>query len=158
MSLTLNATITGPTSKWEEVPVGTYQGVCVDIESLDPVDGKPKGVIRLTFELDKKGENGNNMTIRRSFHKVLDNEKAALRLFIKRWLRQQPEGSFDLEKELIGAPITVNVEQFKTDDGLKSYVDTDLSGPADGKGFKPTGEYVRQQDRKKKDEDNDVPF
>lgn len=138
------------------MPVGTYQGVCVDIESLDPVDGKPKGVIRLTFELDKKGENG-NMTIRRSFHKVLDNEKAALRLFIKRWLRLQPEGDFDLEQELIGKPITVNVEQFKTDDGLKSYVDTDLSGPADGEGFKPTGEYVRQQDRKK-DDDNDVPF
>jgi len=157
MSLTLNATITGPTSKWEEVPVGTYQGVCVDIESLDPVDGKPKGVIRLTFELDKKGDNGNNMTIRRSFHKVLDNEKAALRLFIRRTLQLKPEGEFDLEKELIGKSLTVNVEEFKTDDGMKSYVDTDLSGPAQGDGFKPTGEYVRQKDRKK-DEDNDVPF
>lgn len=158
MSLTLNATITGPTSKWEEVPVGTYQGAIVDLEALDPVDGKPKGVLRMTFELDRVGENGQNQTIRRSFHKVLDNEKAALRLFIKRTLQLKPEGEFDLEKELIGKSITVNVEQFKADDGgMKSYVDTDLSGPPQGEGFKPTGNYVRQKDRKK-DGDDDMPF
>lgn len=157
MSLKLNATITGPTSKWEEVPVGTYQGVIVDLEALDPVDGKPKGVLRMTFELDKKGANGQHMTIRRSFHKVLDNEKAALRLFIRRCLQVKPEGEFDLEKELIGKSVTVNVEEFKTDDGMKAYVDTDLSGPPQGDGFKPTGDYVRQADRKK-DDDNDVPF
>jgi len=157
MSLTLNATVSGPTSKWEEVPVGTYQGVIVDLEALDPVDGKPKGVLRITFEIDRVGANGENQTIRRSFHKVLDNEKAALRLFIKRVLQLKPEGEFDLEKELIGKSVTVNVEQFDTDDGKRSYVDTDLSGPPQGEGFKPTGKYVRQKDRKK-DGDDDMPF
>tara|TARA_R100000458_G_C8179235_1_gene176872 strand:+ start:301 stop:777 length:477 start_codon:yes stop_codon:yes gene_type:complete len=158
MSLTLNANITGPTSKWEEVPVGTYQGVIVDLEALDPVDGKPKGVLRMTFELDKKGANGQHMTIRRSFHKVLDNEKAALRIFLKRVLRIKPEGEFDLEKELLGKALTVEVAEFKTDDGMKSYVDTDLSAGPQGDGFKPTGDYVRQADRKKDTDDDDVPF
>ena len=135
---------------------GMFQAVCVDVTPLEKRETEwgLKEEFRLVFETNAPSrEDGARQYVwSRKFTPSL-NEKAAFRKFLRQWLGRDltaaEETEFDTET-LIGKGATVVVVHEASKDGDKVYANIVACTPQQGEGIKPSGDFIRKQDREKK--------
>jgi hypothetical protein len=143
---------------FEPHEAGVFRAVCVDVTPLEKRDTQfgIKEEFRLVFETDAEPseEDRPRCVWSRGFTPSL-SEKANLRKFLRQWfgrdLNAVELAEFDTET-LIGMPASVVVVQEDSKDGDKVYANIVACTPYKGDDpLKPTGKFVRKQDREKKD-------
>ena len=135
--------------EYEQVSQGLHQAVCVDVIDMGMMDstfGKPKHKIRIAWETDEMhSEEGMPLTVSKIYTLSL-NEKANLTKDLESWFGKRltdeaRKKGVDIEK-CIGLPCQINVVQ-----GEKYATVSAIMPAAKGQGLKPSGHYVRVQDR-----------
>lgn len=135
---------------------GTFAAVCVDVTPLVRQQSKfgDRDVFKLVFETDADERDGRRQAVwSRGFTPSL-NEKANFRKFLRQWfgrdLTPQELTDFDTES-LIGKPAQVVITHEHADNG-EVYANIVACTPCRGEGLKPSGKFVRKQDREAKGE------
>ena len=147
---------------FEPCPEYTGRAVCVDITPLKAYETQygVKQKFKIAFELDMIDQSRNPVQpwvvmtapMTPSLH-----EKAGLTKFLKDWhgraLTAEETVSLDLDN-LIGRPATVVIVHEKSQDGTKTFANIKLIMPhKHGEALKPSGLWVRLEDRPPKDDD-----
>lgn len=143
-------------------PCPEYMGraVCVDVTPLREYQTQygAKQQMKIVFEIDLIDESRKPaqpwVVFSRPFTPSL-GEKAALAKFLKDWfgrkLTDAEASSFDLDT-LIGRPAFLMIAHEEADGGAKVYANIKGVGPhKQGEALKPSGKWVRLQDRPAKD-------
>lgn len=153
----------GGKGKGDFAPCPEYTGraVCVDITPLKDYETQygTKQKFKIAFELDMEDESRNPVQpwvvmtapMTPSLH-----EKAGLTKFLKDWfgrkLTDAETSSLDLDS-LIGRPANVVIVHEQSQDGTKTYANIKLIQPHKaGEALKPSGLWVRLQDRPPREE------
>jgi len=148
----------------EFAPCPEFSGraVCVDVTPLKEYDTEygVKKKFKFAFELDLIDGSRDPVQPWVVFSKPLVpslHEKAALTKVLKDWfgrkLTDAENNGLDLES-LIGKPVTLIVAHEQSQDGTKTYANIKLMMPhKHGEPLKPSGMWVRMQDRPAKDDD-----
>lgn len=127
------------------------KAVIVDITPLKKRETNfgTKEEFRLVFESEEKKEDGERYAIWSRPYTASLNEKAAFRKDLKkilgRDLTAQELEEFDTE-ELLGLGTKLMIEHAHSQDGTQTYANIAMIRP-DDKPLKPSGKYVRVQDR-----------
>ena len=147
---------------FEPCPEYTGRAVCVDITPLKTYETQygSKQKFKIAFEIDLIDKSRNpaqpwvvmTAPMTPSLH-----EKAGLTRFLKDWygraLTPEDTNSLDLDG-LIGRPATVVIVHEKSQDGTKTFANIKLIMPHKvGEALKPSGLWVRLEDRPPKEED-----
>lgn len=147
---------------FEPCPEYTGRAVCVDITPLKAYETQygTKQKFKIAFELDLVDKSRNpaqpwvvmTAPMTPSLH-----EKAGLTRFLKDWfgrpLTAEETNNLDLDG-LIGRPATVVIVHEKSQDGTKTFANIKLIMPhKHGEPLKPSGLWVRLQDRPPKEDD-----
>ena len=147
----------------EFAPCPEFSGraVCVDVTPLKEYDTEygVKKKFKFAFELDLIDGSRDPVQPWVVFSKPLVpslHEKAALTKVLKDWfgrkLTDAENNGLDLES-LIGRPVTLIVAHEQSQDGTKTYANIKLMMPhKHGEPLKPSGLWVRMQDRPAKDD------
>ena len=143
-----------PASNFEPHPEADCVGICVDITPLKKIDSAfgPREVFKVVFETDVLRDDGRpHLVWSRSFTPSL-HEKAAFRAFLKQWLGRElnakEQAEFDTES-LIGRPAKLSIVHNEYNGS--TYANIGLIRPdRSPTPLKPTGKYVRVQDREEK--------
>jgi hypothetical protein len=148
----------------EFAPCPEFSGraVCVDVTPLKEYDTEygVKKKFKFAFELDLIDGSRDPVQPWVVFSKPLVpslHEKAALTKVLKDWfgrkLTDAENNGLDLES-LIGRPVTLIIAHEQSQDGTKTYANIKLMMPhKHGEPLKPSGLWVRMQDRPAKDDD-----
>ena len=148
----------------EFAPCPEFSGraVCVDVTPLKEYDTEygVKKKFKFAFELDLIDGSRDPVQPWVVFSKPLVpslHEKAALTKVLKDWfgrkLTDAENNGLDLES-LIGKPVTLIIAHEQSQDGTKTYANIKLMMPhKHGEPLKPSGLWVRMQDRPAKDDD-----
>ena len=145
---------------FEPCPEYTGRAVCVDVTPLREYQTQygAKQQMKLVFEIDAIDHSRNPaqpwVVFSRPFTPSL-GEKANLAKFLKDWfgrkLTDAEASSFDLDT-LIGRPAFLMIAHEEADGGEKVYANIKAVGPhKQGEALKPSGKWVRLQDRPAKD-------
>jgi len=147
---------------FEPCPEYTGRAVCVDITPLKAYETQygTKQKFKIAFELDLIDKSRNPVQpwvvmtapMTPSLH-----EKAGLTRFLKDWfgrpLTAEETNNLDLDG-LIGRPATVVIVHEKSQDGTKTFANIKLiMAHKAGEPLKPSGLWVRLEDRPPKDDD-----
>ena len=147
---------------FEPCPEYTGRAVCVDITPLKAYETQygTKQKFKIAFELDLIDKSRNPVQpwvvmtapMTPSLH-----EKASLTRFLKDWfgrpLTAEETNNLDLDG-LIGRPATVVIVHEKSQDGTKTFANIKLiMAHKAGEPLKPSGLWVRLEDRPPKDDD-----
>lgn len=147
---------------WEPCPEYTGRAVCVDITPLKAYETQygVKQKFKIAFELDLIDKSRNPVQpwvvmtapMTPSLH-----EKAGLTRFLKDWfgrpLTAEETNNLNLDS-LIGRPATVVIVHEKSQDGTKTFANIKLiMAHKAGEPLKPSGLWVRLEDRPPKDDD-----
>ena len=147
---------------FEPCPEYTGRAVCVDITPLKAYETQygTKQKFKIAFELDLVDKSRNpaqpwvvmTAPMTPSLH-----EKAGLTRFLKDWfgrpLTAEETNNLDLDG-LIGRPATVVIVHEKSQDGTKTFANIKLiMAHKAGEPLKPSGLWVRLEDRPPKDDD-----
>ena len=147
---------------FEPCPEYTGRAVCVDITPLKAYETQygVKQKFKIAFELDMIDQSRNPVQpwvvmtapMTPSLH-----EKAGLTRFLKDWfgrpLTAEETNNRNLDS-LIGRPATVVIVHEKSQDGTKTFANIRLIMPhKHGEPLKPSGLWVRLEDRPPKDDD-----
>ena len=147
---------------FEPCPEYTGRAVCVDTTPLKAYETQygVKQKFKIAFELDMIDKSRNPVQpwvvmtapMTPSLH-----EKAGLTRFLKDWfgrpLTAEETNNLNLDS-LIGRPATVVIVHEKSEDGSKTYANIKLIMPhKHGESLKPSGLWVRLEDRPPKDDD-----
>ena len=143
-----------PSTNFEPHPEADCTGVCVDVTPLKKIESAfgPREVFKIVFETDVLRDDGRpHLVWSRSFTPSL-HEKAAFRAFLKQWLGRElnakEQAEFDTES-LIGRPAKLSVVHNEYNGTV--YANIGLIRPDRSPSpLKPTGKYVRVQDREEK--------
>ena len=150
------------TGNFAPCPEYTGRAVCVDITPLKTYETEygTKQKFKIAFELDLIDQTRNpvqpwvvmSAPMTASLH-----EKAGLTRFLKDWhgraLTVDETTSLNLDN-LIGRPATVVIVHEKSQDGTKTFANIKLIMPhKSGEALKPSGLWVRLEDRPPKDDD-----
>lgn len=136
---------------------GQFRAVCVDVTPLQKQESKfgVREVFRLVFETDAPArEDGSRQYLwSRAFTPSL-NEKSNFRKFLRQWfgrdLNAAELAEFDTES-LLGMPAQVVVTHDHADNG-ETYANIVACTPCKKDAIKPSGKFVRKQDREAKGE------
>lgn len=141
-------------------PEGTWNAVCVDVwpfyEESTPWGNKTK--TRLTWELDAKMDDGRPFIVSKSYTVSL-HEKSGLYKDLKSWrggkaFTAEEIDAFDLEN-VLGKPCQLVVVHNEKDEAVYANIIAVLKAdPA--KALKPSGQYVRKQDREPQEQRKEV--
>lgn len=142
-------------------PEYTGKAVCVDVTPLKEYETQYgiKQKFKFAFEIELQDESRDPVQPWVVFTKPMVpslHEKAALTKFLKDWfgrkLTDQENKSLDLES-LIGRSANLVIAHEQSEDGSKTYANIKLIMPLKaGEPLKPSGMWVRLQDRPAKDE------
>lgn len=151
--------LTANTKEFATHPEYAGSAVCVDITPPRTVDtpfGK-KEKFNIVFETEALREDGTRFCVWSSGFTVSLNEKASLRKFLKSWLGRDltaaEQKEFDTES-LIGRPAHVTIVHNDAQDG-RVFANIALIRPDKSPSpLKPSGKFVRKQDRAPKDADS----
>ena len=148
--------------KKEYAPCPEYTGkaVCVDVTPLKEYETEygTKKKFKFAFEIDLIDDTRDPVQPWVVFTKPMVpslHEKAALTKFLKDWfgraLTPQENKALDIES-LIGKSATLVIAHEQSQDGTKTYANIKLIMPLKQGELKPSGQWVRLQDRPPKDE------
>lgn len=148
--------------KKEYAPCPEYTGkaVCVDITPLKEYETEygVKKKFKFAFEIELQDETRDPVQPWVVFTKPMVpslHEKAALTKFLKDWfgrkLTDQENKALDIEG-LIGKSATLVIAHEQSQDGTRTYANIKLIMPLKQGELKPSGLWVRLQDRPPKDE------
>ena len=148
--------------KKEFAPCPEYTGkaVCVDVTPLKEYETEygTKKKFKFAFEIDLIDDTRDPVQPWVVFTKPMVpslHEKAALTKFLKDWfgraLTPQENKALDIES-LIGKSATLVIAHEQSADGTKTYANIKLIMPLKQGELKPSGQWVRLQDRPPKDE------
>jgi hypothetical protein len=143
-------------------PEYTGRAVCIDITPLKVYETEhgTKQKFKIAFEIDILDKSRNPVqpwVIMTAPMTASLHEKGSLTKFLKDWygraLTAEETVSLDLDT-LIGRPATLVIAQELSEDGSKTYSNIKLIMPhKSGEPLKPSGLWVRMQDRPPKDDD-----
>ena len=147
---------------FEPCPEYTGRAVCVDITPLKAYETEygTKQKFKIAFELDILDQSRNPVqpwVVMTAPMTASLHEKAGLTKFLKDWhgraLTAEETTSLDLDS-LIGRPATVVIVHEKSQDGTKTFANIKLiMAHKHGEPLKPSGLWVRLEDRPPKDDD-----
>lgn len=147
---------------FEPCPEYTGRAVCVDITPLKAYETQygTKQKFKIAFELDMIDKSRNPVqpwVVMTAPMTASLHEKAGLTKFLKDWhgraLTAEETTSLNLDS-LIGRPATVVIVHEKSQDGTKTFANIKLIMPhKHGEALKPSGLWVRLEDRPPKDDD-----
>ena len=147
---------------FEPCPEYTGRAVCVDITPLKAYETQygVKQKFKIAFELDMIDKSRNPVqpwVVMTAPMTASLHEKAGLTKFLKDWhgraLTAEETVSLNLDS-LIGRPATVVIVHEKSQDGTKTFANIKLIMPhKHGEALKPSGLWVRLEDRPPKDDD-----
>jgi hypothetical protein len=147
---------------FEPCPEYTGRAVCVDITPLKAYETQygTKQKFKIAFELDLIDKTRNPVqpwVVMTAPMTASLHEKAGLTRFLKDWygraLTAEDTNSLNLDN-LIGRPATVVIVHEKSQDGTKTFANIKLIMPHKvGEPLKPSGLWVRLEDRPPKDDD-----
>lgn len=148
------------------VPAGQYGAVCVDVVDLGVVKTSWQGQerqthkCRLVFELDESDpETGKRLRASRQFTVSL-SEKASIRAFLESWRGKKFSADelkgFDTEA-LIGVGALLQIIHGENNGKTYDNINSIMLPPRGMEKVKPSGEYVRVQDRPKAGEPGAPP-
>jgi len=147
---------------FEPCPEYTGRAVCVDITPLKAYETQygVKQKFKIAFELDMIDKSRNPVqpwVVMTAPMTASLHEKAGLTKFLKDWhgraLTAEETTSLNLDS-LIGRPATVVIVHEKSQDGTKTFANIKLIMPhKHGEALKPSGLWVRLEDRPPKDDD-----
>ena len=147
---------------FEPCPEYTGRAVCVDITPLKSYETQygVKQKFKIAFELDMLDQSRNPVqpwVVMTAPMTASLHEKAGLTKFLKDWhgraLTAEETVSLDLDS-LIGRPATVVIVHEKSQDGTKTFANIKLiMAHKHGEPLKPSGLWVRLEDRPPKDDD-----
>jgi hypothetical protein len=141
-------------------PEYTGKAVCVDVTPLKEYETEygTKKKFKFAFEIDLIDDTRDPVQPWVVFTKPMVpslHEKAALTKFLKDWfgraLTPQENKALDIES-LIGKSATLVIAHEQSADGTKTYANIKLIMPLKQGELKPSGQWVRLQDRPPKDE------
>jgi len=141
-------------------PEYTGKAVCVDVTPLKEYETEygVKKKFKFAFEIDLIDDSRDPVQPWVVFTKPMVpslHEKAALTKFLKDWfgraLTPQENKALDIES-LIGKSATLVIAHEQSADGTKTYANIKLIMPLKQGELKPSGQWVRLQDRPPKDE------
>jgi hypothetical protein len=152
--------------KKEYAPCPEYTGkaVCVDVTPLKEYETEygTKKKFKFAFEIDLIDDTRDPVQPWVVFTKPMVpslHEKAALTKFLKDWfgrkLNEQENKSLDLES-LIGKSCSIVIAHEESMDGTKVYANIKLIMPLKSGELKPSGQWVRLQDRPPREDDKVV--
>jgi hypothetical protein len=143
-------------------PEYTGRAVCIDITPLKAYETEygSKQKFKIAFEIDMLDKSRNPVqpwVIMTAPMTASLHEKGSLTKFLKDWhgraLTAEETVSLDLDT-LIGRPATLVIAHELSQDGSKTYSNIKLIMPhKSGEPLKPSGLWVRMQDRPPKDDD-----
>ena len=147
---------------FEPCPEYTGRAVCVDITPLKAYETEygTKQKFKIAFELDMLDQSRNPVqpwVVMTAPMTASLHEKAGLTKFLKDWhgraLTAEETTSLDLDS-LIGRPATVVIVHEQSQDGTKTFSNIKLiMAHKSGEPLKPSGLWVRMEDRPPKDDD-----
>jgi hypothetical protein len=154
--------------KKEYAPCPEYTGkaVCVDVTPLKEYETEygTKKKLKFAFEIDLIDDTRDPVQPWVVFTKPMVpslHEKAALTKFLKDWfgrkLTDHENKALDLES-LIGKSCSIVIAHEESQDGTKVYANIKLIMPLKSGELKPSGLWVRLQDRPPKDETGKTPL
>ena len=159
MGITVSTKQTGGT--FTPCPEYTGRAVCVDITPLKAYETEygTKQKFKVAFELDLLDKTRNPVqpwVVMTAPMTASLHEKAGLTKFLKDWhgrtLTAEETTSLDLDS-LIGRPATVVIVHEQSQDGTKTFSNIKLiMAHKSGEPLKPSGLWVRMQDRPAKDD------
>jgi hypothetical protein len=141
-------------NEWDNPKSGLHNAVLIDVidKGLQTweFNGESKQAhkIRLLWEVEEKTSGGRPMMAAKSYTKSLapnSNLRAMLRSWLGREMSEQELNNFDTD-DLIGRPAQVLVTSYKKHGESRVYVE-EVRKPLGDKQLKPSGEYIRMQDR-----------
>jgi len=160
MGITVSTKQTGGT--FTPCPEYTGRAVCVDITPLKAYETEygTKQKFKIAFELDMIDKTRNPVqpwVVMTAPMTASLHEKAGLTKFLKDWhgraLTAEETTSLNLDS-LIGRPATVVIVHELSKDGTKTFSNIKLIMPhKTGEALKPSGLWVRMEDRPPKDDD-----
>lgn len=160
MGITVSTKQTGGT--FTPCPEYTGRAVCIDITPLKTYETEygPKQKFKIAFELDMIDKTRNPVqpwVVMTAPMTASLHEKAGLTKFLKDWhgraLTAEETTSLNLDS-LIGRPATVVIVHELSKDGTKTFSNIKLIMPhKTGEALKPSGLWVRMEDRPPKDDD-----
>ena len=152
--------------KKEYAPCPEYTGkaVCVDVTPLKEYETEygTKKKFKFAFEIDLIDDTRDPVQPWVVFTKPMVpslHEKAALTKFLKDWfgrkLTEQENKALDLES-LIGKSCSIVIAHEESMDGTKVYANIKLIMPLKSGELKPSGQWVRLQDRPPREDEDKV--
>ena len=160
MGITVSTKQTG--GNFTPCPEYTGRAVCVDITPLKAYETEygTKQKFKIAFELDLQDKSRNPVqpwVVMTAPMTASLHEKAGLTKFLKDWhgraLTAEETTSLDLDS-LIGRPATVVIVHEQSQDGTKTFSNIKLiMAHKSGEPLKPSGLWVRMEDRPPKDDD-----
>ena len=147
--------LTANNTKFEQCPEFTGRAVCVDVTPLRKRQSQygEQEVFKLVFEveLEKEDGGGRYCVWSRNFTPTL-NEKSNFRKFLRGWfgrdLTEAELQAFETDSLIGKAAQVVVVHEFRENE---TYANIAACTPLRGEALKPTGKYIRVQDRKPED-------
>jgi hypothetical protein len=152
---------TGGKKEYAPCPEYTGKAVCVDVTPLKEYETEygVKKKFKLAFEIDLIDDSRDPVQPWVVFTKPMVpslHEKAALTKFLKDWfgrkLSEQENKALDLES-LIGKSCSIVIAHEESQDGTRTYANIKLIMPLKNGELKPSGLWVRLQDRPPRDDD-----
>ena len=160
MGITVSTKQTGGT--FTPCPEYTGRAVCVDITPLKTYETEygPKQKFKIAFEIDLLDKTRNPVqpwVVMTAPMTASLHEKAGLTKFLRDWhgraLTAEETTSLDLDS-LIGRPATVVIVHEQSQDGSKTFSNIKLiMAHKNGEPLKPSGLWIRMEDRPPKDDD-----
>lgn len=151
--------LTAHTKEFAIHPEHTGPAVCVDVTPPRTVETSfgPKEKFNIVFETEALQDNGTRFCVWSQGFTPSLNEKASLRKFLKSWLGRDltaaEQQEFDLEC-LIGRTAHLTIVHNQGQDG-RTFANIALIRPDRSTNpLKPSGKFVRKQDRPQKDTDS----
>jgi hypothetical protein len=152
---------TGGKKEYAPCPEYTGKAVCVDVTPLKEYETEygVKKKFKFAFEIDLIDDSRDPVQPWVVFTKPMVpslHEKAALTKFLKDWfgrkLSEQENKALDLES-LIGKSCSIVIAHEESQDGTRTYANIKLIMPLKNGELKPSGLWVRLQDRPPRDDD-----
>ncbi len=152
---------TGGKKEYAPCPEYTGKAVCVDVTPLKEYETEygVKKKFKLAFEIDLIDDSRDPVQPWVVFTKPMVpslHEKAALTKFLKDWfgrkLSEQENKALDLES-LIGKSCSIVIAHEESQDGTRTYANIKLIMPLKNGELKPSGLWVRLQDRPPREDD-----
>jgi hypothetical protein len=152
---------TGGKKEYAPCPEYTGKAVCVDVTPLKEYETEygTKKKFKFVFEIDLIDDSRDPVQPWVVFTKPMVpslHEKAALTKFLKDWfgrkLNEQENKALDLEG-LIGKSCSIVIAHEESQDGTRTYANIKLIMPLKNGELKPSGLWVRREDRPPREDD-----